>query len=136
MTTVMGVADKESGMLLSREVTISADEGIRAPHRVGEAALEARPVGGVGDPLAVRVAVGPDRFDTWANTDGRVGLQHYRLARDLGVDLTTVVPTGPKGTVSKDDVLAEIRRRHPRLAPFRLKKSTLLALSWALCRAE
>ena len=30
MTTVMGVADKESGMLLTREVTISADEGIRA----------------------------------------------------------------------------------------------------------
>jgi acetyl-CoA C-acetyltransferase len=30
MTTVMGVADKETGMLLTREVTISADEGIRA----------------------------------------------------------------------------------------------------------
>jgi acetyl-CoA C-acetyltransferase len=30
MTTTMGVADKESGMLLTREVTISADEGIRA----------------------------------------------------------------------------------------------------------
>jgi acetyl-CoA C-acetyltransferase len=30
MTTVMGVADKATGMLLSREVTISADEGIRA----------------------------------------------------------------------------------------------------------
>ncbi len=30
MTTLMGVADKESGMLLTREVTISADEGIRA----------------------------------------------------------------------------------------------------------
>ncbi|MGZ8289292.1 MAG: acetyl-CoA C-acyltransferase [Telluria sp.] len=30
MTTIMGVADKESGMLLTREVTISADEGIRA----------------------------------------------------------------------------------------------------------
>ena len=30
MTTVMGVADKASGMLLSREVTIGADEGIRA----------------------------------------------------------------------------------------------------------
>ena len=29
MTTVMGVADKASGMLLSREVTVSADEGIR-----------------------------------------------------------------------------------------------------------
>jgi acetyl-CoA C-acetyltransferase len=30
MTTVMGVADQTSGMLLSREVTISSDEGIRA----------------------------------------------------------------------------------------------------------
>ncbi|MFC7517714.1 acetyl-CoA C-acyltransferase [Herbaspirillum sp. GCM10030257] len=30
MTTIMGVADKETGMLLTREVTISADEGIRA----------------------------------------------------------------------------------------------------------
>ena len=30
VTTVMGVADKESGLLLTREVTISADEGIRA----------------------------------------------------------------------------------------------------------
>jgi acetyl-CoA C-acetyltransferase len=30
MTTTMGVADKATGMLLTREVTISADEGIRA----------------------------------------------------------------------------------------------------------
>ena len=30
MTTVMGVADKASGMLVSREVTIASDEGIRA----------------------------------------------------------------------------------------------------------
>jgi acetyl-CoA C-acetyltransferase len=30
MTTVMGVADKESGLLTTREVTISSDEGIRA----------------------------------------------------------------------------------------------------------
>jgi acetyl-CoA C-acetyltransferase len=29
MTTVMGVADRETGMLATREVTISADEGIR-----------------------------------------------------------------------------------------------------------
>ncbi|TNM50147.1 2-oxo acid dehydrogenase subunit E2 [Nocardioides albidus] len=29
-----------------------------------------------------------------------------RLARDLGVDLTALEPTGPKGTVSKEDVLA------------------------------
>lgn len=30
MTTIMGVADKASGMLTTREVTIAADEGIRA----------------------------------------------------------------------------------------------------------
>jgi acetyl-CoA C-acetyltransferase len=30
MTTVMGIADKTTGMLVAREVTISADEGIRA----------------------------------------------------------------------------------------------------------
>ncbi len=30
MTTIMGVADKASGMLMTKEVTISADEGIRA----------------------------------------------------------------------------------------------------------
>ncbi len=30
MTTIMGVADKATGMLTTREVTISADEGIRA----------------------------------------------------------------------------------------------------------
>ncbi|HEX8612813.1 MAG TPA: acetyl-CoA C-acyltransferase [Telluria sp.] len=30
MTTTMGVADKDSGMLVTREVTIGADEGIRA----------------------------------------------------------------------------------------------------------
>lgn len=36
MTTIMGVADKETGMLTTREVTISADEGIR-----GDTTLEA-----------------------------------------------------------------------------------------------
>ena len=30
MTTIMGVADKKSGMLMTKEVTIAADEGIRA----------------------------------------------------------------------------------------------------------
>jgi acetyl-CoA C-acetyltransferase len=30
MTTIMGVADKESGRIITKEVTISADEGVRA----------------------------------------------------------------------------------------------------------
>ena len=40
-----------------------------------------------------------------------------RLARDLGIDLTTLTPTGPKGTVSKDDVLAAAGTGDP--APLR-----------------
>lgn len=39
-----------------------------------------------------------------------------RLARDLGVDLTALVPTGPKGTVSKEDVLAATGAPAPRAA--------------------
>jgi acetyl-CoA C-acetyltransferase len=48
MTTVMGVADKASGMLLTREVTIGADEGIRADTTL-EALAKIRPAipGGV-----------------------------------------------------------------------------------------
>jgi len=48
MTTVMGVADKESGRLFSKEVTISADEGIR-PDTTYEGVAKIKPAlpGGV-----------------------------------------------------------------------------------------
>ncbi|MGK5026035.1 acetyl-CoA C-acyltransferase [Janthinobacterium sp. RB2R34] len=48
MTTIMGVADKASGMLLTREVTISRDEGIR-PDTTYEGVSTIRPAvpGGV-----------------------------------------------------------------------------------------
>ncbi|MDL2355799.1 MAG: acetyl-CoA C-acyltransferase, partial [Pseudomonadota bacterium] len=48
MTTTMGVADKATGMLVTREVTISADEGIRADTTV-EGVAKIRPAmpGGV-----------------------------------------------------------------------------------------
>lgn len=48
MTTIMGIADKSSGMLLSRAVTIAADEGIRADTTL-EAVSKIRPAlaGGV-----------------------------------------------------------------------------------------
>lgn len=39
-----------------------------------------------------------------------------RLARDLGVDLATITPTGPKGTVSKEDVLAAVDGAAPAAA--------------------
>ncbi len=40
-----------------------------------------------------------------------------RLARDLGVDLSSLVPTGPKGTVSKEDVLAAAGSATPTAPP-------------------
>ncbi|MBM7516847.1 dihydrolipoamide acetyltransferase family protein [Nocardioides nitrophenolicus] len=40
-----------------------------------------------------------------------------RLARDLGVDLTTLAPTGPQGTVSKEDVLAAAGGAAPAARP-------------------
>lgn len=48
MTTIMGVADKASGMLVSREVTIGADEGIRADTTLaGVAKIRSAVPGGV-----------------------------------------------------------------------------------------
>ncbi len=37
-----------------------------------------------------------------------------RLARDLGVDLADVVPTGPRGSITHDDVSLAAQRRSPR----------------------
>ncbi|MBD9733439.1 E3 binding domain-containing protein, partial [Streptomyces sp. H28] len=36
-----------------------------------------------------------------------------KLAKDLGVDLTTVVPTGPDGIITRDDVHAAARPKAP-----------------------
>jgi acetyl-CoA C-acetyltransferase len=48
MTTIMGVADKASGMLMTREVTISHDEGIRADTTLeGVAKIRSAVPGGV-----------------------------------------------------------------------------------------
>ena len=53
--------------------------------------------------------------------------------RDAGVRLETAIAEaagdGPPATPS---VYAELRRRHPHLAHQRLRKATLLALSWAI----
>lgn len=42
-----------------------------------------------------------------------------KLAKDLGVDLTTVAPTGPNGTVTRDDVKAAARPTTAAAAPAR-----------------
>ncbi|XBB65762.1 dihydrolipoamide acetyltransferase family protein [Nocardioides sp. WV_118_6] len=50
-----------------------------------------------------------------------------RLARDLGVDLTALVPTGPRGTVSKEDVLAVAAGGAPAPAAARVAPGPVVA---------
>ncbi|SDU36261.1 dihydrolipoamide acetyltransferase family protein [Jiangella alkaliphila] len=45
-----------------------------------------------------------------------------KLAKDLGVDLTIVVPTGPNGTISRDDVQAAVAA--PAVAPVAVPAGT------------
>jgi DICT domain-containing protein len=53
--------------------------------------------------------------------------------RDAGIRLDVAIAEASGSTApGSPSVFAELRRRHPQLAPHRLKKSTLLALSWAL----
>ncbi|HEX2893855.1 MAG TPA: DICT sensory domain-containing protein [Marmoricola sp.] len=53
--------------------------------------------------------------------------------RDAGIRLDVAIAEAVGTTApSAPSVFAEIRRRHPALGPHRLRKSTLLAVSWAL----
>jgi DICT domain-containing protein len=60
-------------------------------------------------------------------------VKEVQRRREAGVRLDAAVSevvTAPQ--VPAPSVYAELRRRHPHLLPHRLRKSTLLALSWAL----
>jgi MerR family transcriptional regulator, light-induced transcriptional regulator len=53
--------------------------------------------------------------------------------RDAGIRLEVAITEAAASRAPETpSVFAELRRRHPDLAPHRLRKSTLLALSWAL----
>ena len=101
--------------------------------------------------LARRTGVNPATLRMWEARHGfpapqRLGSGHRRYAeeqvaavdrvlrrRETGVRLDVAIaevlaaaaPTSPS-------VFAELRRRHPQLMPQRLRKATLLALSWAI----
>ncbi len=82
-----------------------------------------------GFPQARRLSSGHRRYDA-----GTVDLVRQVVRRrDAGVRLETAVAEitdGPE--VPAPSVFADLRSRHPSLAPYRLRKSTLLALTWAL----
>jgi len=82
-----------------------------------------------GFPTPKRLASGHRRYN-----DEHVALVRQVLRRrDAGIRLDVAIAEALGSTMTgTGSVYAETRRRHPRLAPYRLRKSTLLALSWAL----
>lgn len=104
----------------------------------------------IGD-LARRTGVTPAVLRTWETRHGfphprRLESGHRRYAesdvaliervlrrRDAGIRLEVAIAEAAASHAPETpSVFAELRRRHPHLAPHRLRKSTLLALSWAL----
>ena len=111
---------------------------------------EAEPNLTIGD-LARRTGLTPAVIRMWETRHGfpqphRLESGHRRYAesdvalvekvlrrRDAGIRLDVAIAEAAGSTApGSPSVFAELRRRHPHLAPHRLKKSTLLALSWAL----
>ncbi len=78
-----------------------------APALAPASALEPQPVSGPGSPAAQPAS---DLGGPAADFDGvHAGPGVRRLARELGLDLTSVPGTGPKGRITKDDVIASVR---------------------------
>ena len=82
-----------------------------------------------GFPVPKRLESGHRRYD-----ESDVALVERVLRRrDAGIRLEVAIAEAAASTAPETpSVFAELRRRHPHLMPHRLRKSTLLALSWAL----
>ncbi len=82
-----------------------------------------------GFPVPRRLASGHRRY-----AEHDVGLVEQVVRRkDAGVRLETAIAEAREsGEGPSVSVFAELRRRHPHLAPQPLRKSTLLALTWAM----
>ncbi|MFC4785009.1 DICT sensory domain-containing protein [Nocardioides sp. MAHUQ-72] len=82
-----------------------------------------------GFPVPARLESGHRRYD-----EGHVAaVDHVVRRRDAGVRLDVAIAEAMAAAEpATPSVFAELRRRHPQLAAHRLRKSTLLALSWAI----
>jgi DICT domain-containing protein len=81
-----------------------------------------------GFPQAHRLPSGHRRYDVRAVDQVAQVLRR----RDAGVRLETAVAAVAGAAAPLPSLFADLRRRHPTLLPRTLRKSTLLALSWAL----
>ena len=77
--------------------------------------------GSPGSPAALRPAAGPlaGAASASAPPDGQphAGPSVRRLARELGIELGTIRGTGPKGRITKDDLLGFLRGPAPTATP-------------------
>lgn len=82
-----------------------------------------------GFPRSHRLPSGHRRYD-----ERTVELvQQVQRQRDAGVRLEAAIAgVARDGEIPAPSVFAELRRRHPHLHPHRVRKATLLALTWAL----
>ena len=71
----------------------------------------------VGAPLAAPPAVAGATDGAQAPPGAHAGPSVRRMARELGVDLSAVTATGPKGRIIKDDLLRFLRGPAPAPAP-------------------
>jgi len=73
-------------------------------------AAPAPPAGATGTPVTAGPAPAEDRPEPAPDFTGvHAGPGVRRAARELGVDLTAVTGTGPKGRITKDDLLGYVR---------------------------
>ncbi|KRB72732.1 hypothetical protein ASE01_22040 [Nocardioides sp. Root190] len=82
-----------------------------------------------GFPVPQRLTSGHRRYTT-----ADIGLVRQVIRRrDAGIRLeAAIAEVSATGAPASPSVYAELRRRHPSLPSHRLRKSTLLALSWAI----
>jgi pyruvate dehydrogenase E2 component (dihydrolipoamide acetyltransferase) len=91
--------------------TVDQDEPTEAlTEHARRSAEAASPPPAPGGPPVSATAAAPDFAGVHAGPSVR------RLTRELGVDLTTVTGSGPKGRITKDDLLREVRGPQPAAA--------------------
>ena len=83
-----------------------------------------------GFPVPTRLASGHRRY----TEEDAAAVDRVLRSRDAGVRLEAAIAEvrADRGAPPAPSVFAELRRRHPALPVHRLRKATLLALSWAI----
>jgi len=107
--TAAGADEPGSGAVLVGYGTVEAGSRRRARRDAPAAQQQAQPA--TPEPEPTRAEAAPSDAGT---TPVLAKPPVRKLAKDLGVDLTTVSPTGPGGIVTREDVVAQAKGNEPR----------------------